>query len=132
MVPGELLVLPLATRTILQKLPATVLGLGMTASHYIATISQVQAKPGKNCPFSCQGFLSGFMYLRPNYLTNAPRPPQILPQIQDSGQKSNVAAKMHKIVFFRAVIFSLTRTRSRTKIKAISSLELELELKIFS
>jgi len=41
MVPGELLVLPLATRTIpLQKLPATVLGLGMTASHYIAIIKR--------------------------------------------------------------------------------------------
>jgi len=35
-------------------------------------------------------------------LKNAPGPPQILPQIQDGGQKSNMAAKMHKIIFFRA------------------------------
>ena len=54
--------------------------------------SQVQA--GKNCPFSCQGFLSGFMYLRPHYLKNTPGPPQILPQIQDGGQKSNMADKI--------------------------------------
>jgi len=60
------------------------------------------SKPGKNCRFSCQGFLSGFMYLRPHYLKNAPGPPQILPHIQDGGQKSNVAAKMHKIIFFRS------------------------------
>jgi len=43
-----------------------------------------------------------FMYLRPHYLKNAPGPPQILPKIQDGGQKSNMAAKMHKIVLFRA------------------------------
>jgi len=42
------------------------------------------------------------MYLRPHYLKNIPGPPEILPQIQDGGQKSNMAAKMHKIVFFRA------------------------------
>jgi len=35
-------------------------------------------------------------------LKNAPEPPQILPQIQDGGQKSNMAAKKHKMVFLRA------------------------------
>jgi len=29
------------------------------------------------------------------------RPPQIVPQNQDVGQKSNIAAEIHKIVFFR-------------------------------
>jgi len=56
----------------------------------------------KTALFSCQGFHSGFMYFRPHYLKNAPGPPQILPQIQDGGQKSNMAAKMHIIVFLRA------------------------------
>jgi len=41
------------------------------------------------------------MYLRPHYLKNAPGPPQIFHQNQDGGQKSNIPAKMHKIVFFR-------------------------------
>jgi len=47
----------------------------------------------KTALFSCQGLLSRFMYLRPHCLKNAPGPPQILPQIQDGGQKSNMAAK---------------------------------------
>jgi len=33
---------------------------------------------------------------------NAPGSLQILPQIQDGGQKSNMAAKIHKIVFLGA------------------------------
>jgi len=42
------------------------------------------------------------MYLSPHYLKNVPGPPKILPQIQDGGQKSNMATKMHKIIVFRA------------------------------
>ena len=34
----------------------------------------VMSKQGQNCPFSSEGFLGGFMYLRPHYLKNAPEP----------------------------------------------------------
>ena len=47
------------------------------------------------------------MYLRPHCLKNAPGPPQILPQIQDGGQKSNMAAKVHKIIICRSTFVDL-------------------------
>jgi len=47
------------------------------------------------------------MYLRPYYSKNAPGPPQILPQIQDGGQKSNMADKMHKIIPILEIEFQI-------------------------
>ena len=62
-------------------------------------VSQVTGPSQVKTAFSCQGFLDGFMYPRPHYLKNAPGPPQILPQIQDGGQKFNMAAKCIKSYF---------------------------------
>jgi len=51
------------------------------------------------------------MYRRPHYLKNAPGTPQILPQIQDGSQKSNMAAKVHKIIFLKQSITNLVLLR---------------------
>jgi len=61
------------------------------------------------------------MYLRPHYLKNAPRPPGTLPQIQDGGQKSNVAAEIHKIVFLRVPNCRAGIVESPTAIRAEST-----------
>jgi len=66
-----------------------------------------KSKPGKNCPFPVKGFLSGCMYLRPHYLQNAPgppKPPRILPQIQDGGQNSIWPLKFVKSYFLHCQI----------------------------